>query len=82
MQLNKIITELSLLVGYASGATPGGNRKQCTGGGWKPKRAASGRCARYQNGRRSFTGRCKKRWLRIRRRDVADSAEPHADTTS
>lgn len=60
-------SELSLLVGCASGVTPGGDRMQRAGGGWKLKRAASGRCAHFQNGGYSFscTGRCKKRWPRI-----------------
>ncbi|XP_031225305.1 DNL-type zinc finger protein isoform X2 [Mastomys coucha] len=48
-----------------AGRPPGGDRMQRAGGGGKPKRAASGRCARYQNGRCSFTGRCKKRRPRI-----------------
>lgn len=67
MQPNKMTSELSLLVGCASGVTPGGDRMQRAGGGWKLKRAASGRCAHFQNGGYSFscTGRCKKRWPRI-----------------
>lgn len=82
MQLNKIITEGSLLVGYASGATTRGRqnaarrwRMEAEEGRFRPLRP-------LPKWPMQLHGAVQDEAAKDRRQDVADVAEPHADTIS